>query len=70
METRWVKIQLNNNKLSWDCINLSWSWKDCFMNIIVVMTFDFFLHPRSGNDTKMAEALADKGDLNEQQIMV
>jgi len=40
------------------------------MNIIVVMTFDFFLHPRSGNDTKMAEALADKGDLNEQQIMV
>ena len=36
------------------------------MNSIVVMTFDlYFLHPSSGNDTKMEEAPADKGDLSE-----
>lgn len=62
METRWVKIQLNSNNASvMDCINLG---KDCFMNSIVVMTFDFFYHPSPGNDTKMEEAPADKGDLS------
>lgn len=64
-----MKIQLNNNKLS--CCYGLYNYKfimereRLFYEYCCCHDFRFFLHPRSGNDTKMADTLADKGDLNE-----